>query len=85
MREGVWLRGGQLSRSGPALVLRELLVLPMKQLPTVLRVHPGQHWKEPHLSTNSEYLGFEVKFPRSPPTRTTQCPGTEVGTAVLEC
>lgn len=40
MREGVWLRGDQLSRSGPALVLRELLVLPMKQLPRVLCVHP---------------------------------------------
>lgn len=61
MREGVWLPGGQLSRSGPALVLRELLVLPMKQLPTVLRVNPGQHWKEPHLSTSSEHLGFEVR------------------------
>lgn len=64
MRVGVWLQGGQLSRPGPSLVLRKLLVLPMKQLPTVLHVHPGQHWKEPHLSTNSEYLGLEVKsFP----------------------
>lgn len=62
MREGVWLHGRQVSRSGPALVLRELsVVLSLKQLLRVLRVHPGQHWKEPHLSTNPKYPRFEVK------------------------
>lgn len=60
------MREGVKEASCPALVLRELLVLPMKQLPIVLRVHPGQHWKEPHLSTNSfEVKGFPDPLPQA--------------------